>query len=678
MKKIKINKEHFIFLFLLLFIFNLFYPYKGKTPILREGDLTSKTIIAPTTFKILKYEEDLNKEREKVAEEVPPVLQTIKEREPENLIPKWDSLITFYAEDSPYTQIILRQKRNIRNVFLDIYSKGIILNKENLPESKSNRLLIERSSSRLFVDRNSILDQTEAKDFFSKQVSNLFNPFYLDKSFVEALEKHIEPNLLIDFAGTERMREDARKGVSDSIGFVREGEKIVGANEIVGASEYRKLYSLRIYQDQRYSYSLLTNIFRNELYLLLVSFFTLAFIYFRIKKVYENSKYLYLFLMNIAMIFVLYKYLPFFVLYKPKYLIPLSSFVMFFTLAVNLDFGVLIAVTSILVISLYENFSLMNLIPVFTGSLAGGILSGNFKNREELYRTGMIVGATTAFLIFAVELYKRAYLRDAFLGFISGLGNGVLSILLLFSLLYIFERIFHIATNFTWMEYSDLNNPLIKRLAKEAPGTYQHALMVSTLAESAVEAIGANSLLAKVGGLFHDIGKLRRPQYFAENFKDNRNPHDKLPPKLSAIIIKSHIHDAVKIAKENNLPEEIIHIIEQHQGTSLIRPFYEKAKKMMDDIDENYFKYDAEVPVSKEASTLMLADMVEATVRSLDDPTPEDVKETINERIKTAYSNGQLSKSKLSLQDLEIIAQDFAQSLEGLHHHRPKYPSQSK
>jgi len=678
MKKIKVNKEHFIFLFLLLFIFNLFYPYKGKTPILKEGDIALKAIISPSNFNILKYEENLNKEREKAAEEVPPVLQTIKEREPENLLPKLDSLITFYADNSPYTQIILRQKGDIKNIFLDIYRKGIILNKKNLPTSKSNKLLIERSNSQILVERISILDQNQARKSFTNQVSKLFNAFYLDKSFVKELEKHIEPNLLIDFAGTERMKDKARRAVSDSLGVVREGEKIVGANEIVTAREYRKLYSLRNHQDQKYSYSLLTNIIRNQLYLLLISFFALAFIYFRIKKVYENSKYLYLFLINITMIFVLYKFLPVFVLYKPKYLIPLSSFVMFFTLAVNLDFGVLIAVTSILIISLYENFNLMSLIPVFTGSLAGGILSGNFKNREELYRTGMVVAATTAFLIFAVELYKRASLRDIFLGFISGLGNGVLSILLLFSLLYIFERIFHIATNFTWMEYSDLNNPLIKRMSKEAPGTYQHALMVSTLAESAGEAIGANSLLAKVGGLFHDIGKLRRPQYFAENFKDENNPHDKLPPKLSAIIIKSHIQDAVKTAKEHRLPEEIIHIIEQHQGTSLIRPFYEKAKKMLDEVDENYFKYDAEVPVSKEASILMLADMVEATVRSLDSPTQEEVRKTIDARIKTAYGNGQLSKSKLSLQDLEIIAQDFAQSLEGLHHHRPKYPTESK
>ncbi|MBN1694822.1 HDIG domain-containing protein [candidate division WOR-3 bacterium] len=671
MKRIKVNKEHLIFLFLLLLIFNLFHPYKGKTPILKEGDLSLKDIIAPYTFKILKYKDELNQEREKAARQVPPVLRVIKERETESMLPKLDSIITFYADISPYKWQILRKKQDIKNLFLDVYDKGIVLTIENLPESKSDRLLIEGIDSTFLVERSSILGQKQARESFAKRVDELFPYFSIEEPFMEDLNKLIAPNLVIDFAGTDKMRAEARDAIPDSLGVVRKGVKIVGANEIVTEREFRKLYSLRSHQDRRYSYSLLNNISRNQLYFLLVCLFALAFIRFRVKRAYENSKFLYLFLMNIAIIFVLYKILP-------NYLIPLASFVMFFTLAVNLDFGVLIAVTSILVISLYENFNLIHLIPVFTGSLAGGILSGNFKNREELYRTGMFVAAITSFLIFAVELYKRSNLRDISIGFSYGIVNGVLSILILFGLLYIFERIFHITTNFTWMEYSDLNNPLIKRLSKEAPGSYQHALMVSTLAENAGEAIGANSLLAKVGGLFHDIGKLRRPRFFAENFKDDNNPHDELPPKLSAIIIKSHIQDALKMARQYQLPEEIIDIIKQHQGTSLIRPFYEKARKMLDEVDEDYFKYDAEVPVSKEASILMLADMVEATVRSLDNPTPDEVRKTIDDRIRTAYSNGQLSKSMLSLQDLEIVAQDFAQSLEGLHHHRPKYPTQSE
>jgi len=671
MKKIKINKEHIIFLFLMLLIFNLFYPYKGKTQILVEGDIALKAIIAPSNFKILKFKDELDKERAKAAAQVPPVLQKIKEREATKILPKLDSLILFYADSSTYKQQILRKKESLKEIFVDIFSKGIILNIENLPESDNDKLLIEGSDSSILVDRSTVLSQKQARDLLVEKTDKLFGYFPPEKIFIEELKKQIVPNLLIDFAGTEKMREEARKAVPDSLGMVRKGEKIVGAHEVVTRQEYRKLYSLRKAQDDKYSYSLIANIARNQLYFFLICLFSLLFVRFRVEKVYENAKFLYLFLINLAMIFVLYKFLP-------KYLLPLASFVMFFTLAVNLNFGVLLAVIGFLIVSLYENFSIMNFIPVFTGSLAGGILSRNFKNREELYRAGMFVATITAFLILAVELYNRSGISDISVGFIYGLVNGFMSILILFGLLFMFERIFHIATTFTWLEYSDLNNPLIKRMSKEAPGSYQHVLMVSALAESAGEAIGANSLLAKIGGLFHDIGKLRRPRFFAENFKDDNNPHDELPPKLSANIIKAHVKDALEMAKQYRLPEEIISMIKQHQGTSLIRPFYNKAKKMLDEVDESYFRYDAEVPVSKESSILMLADMVEATVRSMDSPTPEEIRKTIDERIKTAYSTGQLSKSELSLQELEIIAQDFAQNLEGLHHHRPKYPSQSK
>ncbi|MEO0293390.1 MAG: HDIG domain-containing metalloprotein [candidate division WOR-3 bacterium] len=671
MKKIKVNKETFIFSILLLFIFDVFYPYKWKIRVLKEGEIALKPIIAPTTFKILKLPEVLNEEREKVAAQVPPVLKLIKERTPERLFPKVDSLITFRANESPHKNKILGEKEEIKEVFFEIYRRGIISNKENLPESESSKILIEGNGKDILIDRDVILSQKEAAEIFAQKIKEAFKPYEVKETFIEEIKKYIEPNLLIDFAETEKMRDEAKKSVSDSIGVVREGEKIIDAHEVVTLDIYRKLYSLRKHQDQKYYYSIFSILGRTQLYFIFVSLFVFIFIFFRIEKVYKNNKYLYLFLINISIILFLYRILP-------KYLIPLSSFVIFLSLSIGVDFGILLVLTSFLTISIYENFSVVNLIPIITGALVGGALSTNFKNREELYRIGFVVGGVTAFLILGIELYNNSSLINILVGFFSGVSNGAFSILILFGLLYVFERLFHITTNFTWMEYSDLNYPLLKRLAKEAPGTYQHALMVSTLAENAGEVIGANSLLAKVGGLFHDIGKLKRPQYFAENFKDNNNPHDELPPKLSAIIIKSHVKDAIEMAKENKLPEEIINIIKQHQGRSLIRPFYEKAKKMLDEVDEEFFRYNAELPTSKEASIIMLADMVEATVRSLDNPTLEEIQNTVKERINRAISNGLLSKSELSLEEIELIIQEFSQNLGGFYHHRPKYPTEVK
>lgn len=665
MKRRKVTKSHLLFLFLLLIIFNGLYPYKRKAVILNEGDIANKDIIAPISFKILKSEEQLEEERKKAASEVEPILHFIGLPDSVGVMKEIDSILS--NNNTIIRNRFLRNKSRIKSIFLDVYSRGIISSKERLPESENSRFQILKGDTSLSVVIDSIRDVTEAREQFAGSIKDIIGTSRYANEVISHLRKRINPNLLIDFAETEKMRREARNSISDSIGVVRKGEKIVGAHEIVGQEEYRKLYSLRQKQSREYPYSIMSNLLRNQLYFLLIGLFVLGFLYIREQKVFQSRRYLYLFLINIVVILTLYRFLP-------LYLLPLSSVVMFFTLAVDLDFGILIAVTSTLIIALYQEFAIAKIIPVLTGSLVGGVLLIDSRNREDWYRTGAVVGITTGLMVLALEFYTRSNLKDVLTGLGYGLTNGILSILILFALLFLFERFFNITTNFTWMEYSDLNNPLLKRLSREASGTYQHSLMVSTLAENAAEAIGANPLLSRVAGLYHDIGKLERPGFFAENFRSEENPHDSIPPKLSSIIIKSHVHDGVRIAEEYSLPKEIINIIREHQGNGLIVPFYEKAHKYMDEIDEDDFRYDSDLPVSKEAGIVMLADMVEATVRSMDSPDEEEIVEMIEKHVNKQFSRGQLSKSELSINDLDVIVGQFAQTLQGLYHHRPTYP----
>lgn len=671
MKRGKINKEHILFLFLLLLIFNLFYPYKKETALLKKGDIAPEDIIAPYAFKILKPEEQLKKEREEASKKVPPVLQLIEFTDRGSIEGQIDSLLKVSGSGSPIKGRILRNKKRIKNLYLNLYKNGIISKSSELPESENDKIMIESQDTNYIVARISIRNEEEARKYFNEEISKILGSSPYVEDISKKIGAFIKPNLLIDLAETEKRREEAKKSVANSIGIVRKGEKIVGAHEVVAEKEYRKLYSLKKIQSRNYPYPVLSGIARNQLYFLFIEFFILGFLFLRVKEVYKSRRFLYLFLINILFVLLFYRFLP-------KYLLPLSSFVMFFTLAVNIDFGVLIAIASALIISIYEDFSFINIIPVFTGSLVGGILLVDSRNREDWYRTGMIVAVTTALLIFSLEFYNRSSFKEISIGVSYGLINGFLSILILFALFFIFERAFNITTNFTWMEYSDLNNPLLKRMSKEAPGTYQHSLMVSTLAENAGEVVGANPLLSKVGGLYHDVGKLERPLFFAENIRDNKNPHNEIPPKLSALIIKSHIRDGTRIAKEYKLPEEIIDVINHHHGDALIVPFYEKAKGLMDEVQEEDFRYNSGFPVSKEAGIVMLADMVEATVRSMDNPTKKEIEEMIKKHINKVFSTGQLGKSKLSIKNLEDISRQFSLTLEGLYHHRPRYPSGSK
>lgn len=667
MKRGRINRVHIIFLFLLLLIFNLLYPYKRKVVLLKKGDIASRDIIAPYTFNILKSEEQLKEERRETELRVPPTIQFIEFPNKEGTINVFDSLITDIARESPIKWRIRKNKKSIINLFLNILGNGVISDKKSLPESESHKYLVLREDTSLMVDRDKIPDVEEAREYFSKSVRKLLGNSRDALSIIEAIQSSIKSNLLIDYAETERRREEARNSVSDSIGVVRKGEKIVGAHEVVKGGANRKLYSLRQKQSREYPYSIVSTIAQNQLYFILVGIFILGFLFVREEKVYKSRRYLYLFILNMFLILLLYRFFP-------LYLLPLASMVMFFTLAVDLDFGILFALSSSLIMFFYQEFAIAKILPVFTGSLVGGILLVDSRNRKDWYGTGAIVALTTGLLILSIEFYSKSALRDTLIGVGYGVTNGFLSILLLFALLFILERAFNITTNFTWMEYADLNNPLLKRLSREAPGTYQHSLMVSTLAESAAEAIGANPLLSKVAGLYHDIGKLERPEYFAENFRDGKNPHVDIPPELSAIIIKSHISDGIKIAKEYKLPEEIVDAIKQHQGAALIISFYEKAKRYYDNVGEEDFRYDTELPESKEASILMLADMVEATARSKDNPTERELEEMITNHINKQFSRGQFSKSELSIKDLSIMSHQFAETLQGLYHRRPTYP----
>ena len=643
------------------------YPYERKIILLRKGDIASRDFIAPYTFNILKTEEELEEERKIVSIRVPPVLKFIEIPDRERIVESLDSLINDIATQSQEKWRILRRKKSVINLFLDILGNGVISDRTGLPEFINNNFLVVKEDTNLLVPIAKIRDSKEARKYFSEEVKGILGESDETQSIVNSIQPFINPNLLIDFSEIEKRQEEARKMIKDSIGVVRKGEKIVGAHEVVTGDAYRKIYSLSQRQAGEYPYSIISTVLRNQLYFLLICLFILVFLFVREKKIYRNSRFLYLFVINMFLILLLHRFVPI-------YLLPLASIVMFLTLAVDLDFGILFALSSSLVIFLYQGFTVEKIIPILTGSLVGGIFLIDPRNRTDWYRTGAIIAVTTSLLILSIEFFIRSTLKDVIIGFSYGITNGFLSILLLFALLFIFERAFNITTNFTWMEYADLNNPLLKRLSREASGTYQHSLMVSTMAENAAEAIGANTLLSKVGGLYHDIGKLMRPDFFAENFRDGKNPHNDIPPKLSAIIIKSHIPDGVKIAKEYKLPVEIIDVIKQHQGTYLIVPFYEKAKKYLDDVNEEDFKYDAELPVSRESGILMLADIVGATVRSMDNPTEKEIKEMIEKQINKQFTRGQLSRSELSIKNLNIISNQFAQTLEGLYHYRPTYP----
>lgn len=257
-------------------------------------------------------------------------------------------------------------------------------------------------------------------------------------------------------------------------------------------------------------------------------------------------------------------------------------------------------------------------------------------------------------------------------------GNATLSILLLFAFSPILEVTFRYTTRLRLMELMSLEQPLLQKLMVAAPGTYHHSLIVANMVEAGAKAIGANSLLCKVAALYHDIGKLYKPDYFIENQFNGINRHNKLTPSMSALIILTHVKRGVELAEEHRLGTEIVDIIKQHHGTRCIRFFYQKALDAGENVSESNFSYPGPRPQSKEAAIVMLADVVEASTRTLQDPTPARIRSHIYSMIMGTFSDGQLDESELTFKELHKISESFLRILTGIFHHRIEYPDAPK
>ena len=220
---------------------------------------------------------------------------------------------------------------------------------------------------------------------------------------------------------------------------------------------------------------------------------------------------------------------------------------------------------------------------------------------------------------------------------------------------------------------ADFNQPLLKKLMMAAPGTYHHSLMVASIAEQAAEAIGANTLLSRVGAIYHDIGKLSKPEYFIENQLASDNPHDSIPPSMSGLVVINHVKEGVAFAEKQNLDKPIIDLIKEHHGTSLIYMFYQKALLSIDDTEESRFRYPGPKPRTKESAILMLADACEASLRMLETPSSNRIKETVEKIINNKFTDGQLDEAPITLSDLHVIAGSMITTLTSIHHTRTEY-----
>ena len=332
-----------------------------------------------------------------------------------------------------------------------------------------------------------------------------------------------------------------------------------------------------------------------------------------------------------------------------------------------------------------HGFGLGELIILTTASSSAALMCRTIRSRTKLVNVGLIVAA----IIFPTAIGAHyllgqplswALVTDA-VWFAGGAG---IAGLVMTALLPFLERWFDIQTDISLLELSDANHPLLKELVQRAPGTYNHSINVASLAETAAEAIGANGLLCRVGAYFHDVGKLRKPEYFIENQAGGPNKHDDLVPTMSTLVILAHVKDGIEIAKTHRLPNPIIDLIEQHHGTTLVEYFYKRATRQQEEqdegdsvpVDEADFRYPGPKPQTPEAAVMMLADTVESASRALREPAPARIENLVQEISKKKFDDGQFDECNITIEQLFTIQASLIKSLNAMYHARVKYPEQ--
>lgn len=364
--------------------------------------------------------------------------------------------------------------------------------------------------------------------------------------------------------------------------------------------------------------------------------------------------------------------------------VPGANFVIVPTAAIMLaaliDPGVAIVSAGLLALAagVVSSTNLTTAIVALFGALAGVVGVSRLSARYDVVRVGLLVGLVNLLGLLGLDFMEGASLIQApvwhqlMWSFVDG---GLAAMLAVGSAPFL-EAPFGIVTAMRLIELSNPNQPLLRKLLVEAPGTYQHSIMVGNLAEQAAEAVGGNSLLARVGAIYHDIGKVKRPYFFIDNQFGAENPHDKLSPSLSALIISSHVRDGLELAQENRMPLAIQDFIRQHHGTTVMRYFYEKARDQDtgEGVLEEDFRYDGPKPQTKETAIVMLADASEATSRTLKNPTPVAIEQVVRRLIKERLTDGQLDEANLTLKELDVIARTFTRVLTGVFHQRIEYP----
>ena len=476
------------------------------------------------------------------------------------------------------------------------------------------------------------------------------------------------PNYIYDEAKTKSAINEKVSQINDQYIEIKAGTLIAKTGEILTERKIDILDKLGIYNYKMSIFIITLNI----IFLLVISsIFNVVTTRFYSKDVLEKKKYKAVMLLMIVTLLV-FRIVP----NSMIYLVPIDTMLLLLMFIVRPRFSIFLTVMLISYLLPITDYDLKYFTIQSITILATGFLSKNIGTRSSVIAIGIQLAIMKILLYLILSFFSMEESFGVALNtiklFVSGLFSGMFAI----ALLPYFERTFNILTVFRLIELADLSQPLLRKLSIEAPGTFQHSMMVATLSENAVIEIGGDPIFTRVACYYHDIGKTKRPQYYVENQTDGKNLHNNISPFMSKMIILAHTKEGAEMGKKYKIPKEIRDIMFEHQGTTLLAYFYNKAKEIDPNVQEEEFRYSGPRPQTKESAVILLADSIEAAVRSLDVKDPIKVEEMVRKIVNTKIADNQLSDANITFKEIEIIINSFLKTFGAIYHERIKYPGQ--
>jgi cyclic-di-AMP phosphodiesterase PgpH len=660
------------------------YEYQKGKPWL------SSSLIAPWDFPVLKPENVITRERDSILKnftpfyKLKPYIETDEAREFNKYLT--DLLKDFESKNQPLPPMsYISVKRDLNSVLSGIYKTGILEATES-PELAGNshgsimvitgKIARQKPADSVFSQKEAYLSAGKKLDELKKNHAEISGRQVSDFLSQVAFYNFIKPNLIYDAATSTAVREKMLEEISLSRGMVQKGELIISRGEIVTDSKFMILESLRQEHEKKLGMYDKWLVILGRIIVVSACFLALYLFMYHFRLDVLNSANKTFFIILLILLFLLITSLTVHFRADIIYLIPFAII----PILVRTFYDSRLSLFVYLITIMLAGFIVPNSFEfIFVSYIVGVIAIFSLKNyyrRPRLFMTVLMVFIAYSVVYFGIGIMQEGNLTDMnWRNYFWFAGNGVL-LLLSYPLVYVFEKAFSFLSDATLFELADTNQPLLRKLAEEAPGSFQHSLQVANLSDAAARQIGANNLLARTGALYHDIGKTVNPGYFIENQPSGFNPHDQLSPLESASIITGHVAEGIEMARKFNLPAPVIDFIRTHHGTSTAYFFYKKFldKNPKKNDMEKSFAYPGPKPFSRETAIVMMADAVEASSRSLPNYSEDNISELVDRIVYIQEQDGQFSDTPLTFKDITEIKNVFSKRLLNIYHARIAYP----